>query len=273
MSKFTVNSFQIPNALVDDEIIANLNANALKCYLVVVRKTVGWQKEWDYIPTTQLMKLTGIKKKTTVYSAMNQLEELGLIESEKETGKTTRYSLKVVPEKVVTKKGTSAEEGNEVVPKKDTGTSTKKGHPSKDTSKNNNQKEKINKNDCSKLVEEYKSKYETNEKLLEILEDFIAYRKQIKKPLKTIQGLRGFVKNIKAVQDSGFNLSEAIKTMKENEWNTIKPEYLKNTQQPKNYTQPQSKVQKNLNALDEFYGNSNNENPIEVEVIEDERSA
>ena len=46
MSRFIVNSFQLPNAVVD-ELLRDISPNALKCYLVIVRKTIGWQKEWD----------------------------------------------------------------------------------------------------------------------------------------------------------------------------------------------------------------------------------
>lgn len=141
MSNFIPNSFQIPNALIDD-LIADISPNALKCYLVIVRKTVGWNKEWDLISTTQLMEITGIKKKQTVYAAISELEDLGLIESLKETGKITKYRLKVVPEKVVTKNGTSTENSNEVVPKIDTGTSTENGYSTKDNIKTNITKEK-----------------------------------------------------------------------------------------------------------------------------------
>ena len=70
MSNFIPNSFQVPNVLIDDGVIASLNANSLKCYLVIIRKTTGWQKEWDYIATTQLMELTGIKKKLTIYNCI-----------------------------------------------------------------------------------------------------------------------------------------------------------------------------------------------------------
>jgi phage replication O-like protein O len=132
MSNFIPNSFQVPNALVD-EVIATLNPNALKCYLVVVRKTVGWQKEWDKISTTQLMKLTGIKKKDTVYNAMKELENLNLIECVKTQGKLSNYRL-------VLMNGTSTDKGVKVVPIKGTTTSTDKRDTTKDTIKTTNTK-------------------------------------------------------------------------------------------------------------------------------------
>ena len=134
-NKFIPNSFQIPNALID-ELMCEISPNALKCYLIIARKTTGWQKEWDKISTTQLMKLSGIKKKDTVYKAMKELEEFCLIESEKTLGKLTEYRL-------VPKNGTSTNKSNEPVPEKGTTTSTKKGDSTKDTNtKDNNTKYK-----------------------------------------------------------------------------------------------------------------------------------
>lgn len=107
---FIPNSFQLPNAIIDSGIITELSANALKCYLVIVRKTAGWHKEWDAIPTAQLMELTGIKKRQTVYSCLAQLEELELITSVKAKGITSKYSLKVVPEKATSREETAPSE-------------------------------------------------------------------------------------------------------------------------------------------------------------------
>lgn len=123
MDNFIPNSFQVPNALVD-EIIATLSPNALKCYLVVIRKTVGWQKEWDKIATTQLMELTGIKRKDTIYKSMQELENLELIESSKELGRLTSYRL-------VLKNRTSTDKPSQ--------TSTKKPYSTKDNNKTQNE--------------------------------------------------------------------------------------------------------------------------------------
>lgn len=117
------------------------------------------------------------------------------------------------------------------------------------------------------LVDEYKENYETTDNFIKILEDFIIYRKSIKKPIKTIQGLRGFAKNLKDIQSKGFSVSEAIGTMKENEWHTVKASYLENTQKTKTAT----KAQQSMSAIDSFYSGGDNrigEDIEEVEVIE-----
>lgn len=87
---FETNLIQLPNAVVDN-LMRDISANALKCYLVIVRKTKGWNKEWDKISTKQLMEATGIKKPHTVYSATKELIDYGVIESIKEQGKITSY--------------------------------------------------------------------------------------------------------------------------------------------------------------------------------------
>jgi len=130
---FEVNSFQVPNALVDN-VMRDISPNALKCYLIIVRKTKGWNKERDKVSTSQLMEIAGIKKKDTVYGAMKELIEYGLIQAIKQPGKMTSY-------KVVPKIGTSTEKSNHqkrdwVVPKNGTTTSPENGDTTKDTIKN-----------------------------------------------------------------------------------------------------------------------------------------
>lgn len=120
MSDFIPNSFQVPNKIID-EVMSKVTANAFKCYFVIVRKTTGWNKEWDKISTTQLMELTGIKKKETVYKCIKELEELSLVEMIKEKGKLTQFRL-------VPKKGTSTEKSDysKRYPTKDNNNNTKK---------------------------------------------------------------------------------------------------------------------------------------------------
>jgi hypothetical protein len=66
VNKLIPNSFQIPNAIVDD-FIKKLNGNELKIYLIVVRKTKGWNKEFDGISISQFQKYGGIGMGNIVY--------------------------------------------------------------------------------------------------------------------------------------------------------------------------------------------------------------
>ena len=142
MSKFITNSFQVPNAFVD-EAMFELSGNAVKCYLFIMRKTLGWQKEWDYIPTTQFYLITGIKKPHTVYDAIKELETCGLLRVVKERGKVSGYAINLELDEInipVPEIG-SAENGHTVVPKIGSAfeeTSAENGHTSKDNIKYNN---------------------------------------------------------------------------------------------------------------------------------------
>lgn len=78
MSKFIPNSFQVPNAFID-ETLAALSGNACKIYLLIVRKTRGWHKEADKISYSQIQKYTGIGSSATVDKAVSELVGLGLI--------------------------------------------------------------------------------------------------------------------------------------------------------------------------------------------------
>ena len=77
MSNFTPNSFQVPNAFVDD-VLNQISDAACKIYLVVCRKTRGWNKEMDSISLSQLEAITG-KSRPTVIKAKNELINVGLL--------------------------------------------------------------------------------------------------------------------------------------------------------------------------------------------------
>lgn len=86
------NSFQVPNAFVDC-LMVQLSGNATKCYLLVVRKTVGWGKESDRISISQFEKYTGVKDRKTIYKVIKELESFGLILSKKSSGLITEFWL------------------------------------------------------------------------------------------------------------------------------------------------------------------------------------
>lgn len=142
MSKFIPNSFQIPNVIVD-EYIDKLHANSFKLLIFIIRKTKGWQKEKDSISTTQLANALNVKTIRKVYPYIKELEQFGLIEVYKSTGKINQYALgenfaKPVTKKSSTQKGTSTLKVHTPVPEKYTSTSTLKVHSTKDTIKKTN---------------------------------------------------------------------------------------------------------------------------------------
>ncbi|WP_284118263.1 replication protein [Acinetobacter seifertii] len=77
MSSFVPNSFQVPNAFVD-EVLNKISDASCKIYLVICRKTRGWNKEMDSISLSQFEEITG-KSRPTVVKCLNELIKVGLV--------------------------------------------------------------------------------------------------------------------------------------------------------------------------------------------------
>ena len=92
MNEFIPNSFQVANSVVD-EYLSKMSGNAWKCYVLIVRKTRGWQKTHDSLSISQIQKATGIKSEETVEKAINELVELGLIGKQSRVGLPNVYFL------------------------------------------------------------------------------------------------------------------------------------------------------------------------------------
>ena len=152
--KYIPNAFQIANAFVD-EILGELSGSATKCYIVIARKTTGWQKEMDYISISQFQALTKIKKAETVSAALKELEQLGLIVKIERLGQVSGYRLNTpeptpenggttTPENGVhPKNGTTPENGGYPPPKIGGTTTPEKRGSSKHTTKPTNTKHNI----------------------------------------------------------------------------------------------------------------------------------
>jgi len=69
---------KVPNFVID-EVMAEISHNSFRCYLAIMRKTTGSKKESSHITTDELMNLTSIKNKRTVYSSIKELESHSLI--------------------------------------------------------------------------------------------------------------------------------------------------------------------------------------------------
>ena len=90
MNKMKPNSFQIPNTIVDD-FIQLVNGNELKIYLIIVRKTKGWNKEFDGISISQFIKFSGISSHNTIRKSLKKLAEINLIKEVKQDGKFSLF--------------------------------------------------------------------------------------------------------------------------------------------------------------------------------------
>lgn len=118
--------------------------------------------------------------------------------------------------------------------------------------------EKINKMSSSEILELYEylfakdTKINTSSKIIEkkfgakemqilneictgtkvdisMLEDFIKYRNEVKKPMKTIRPIKEYAQQLVMCSKAGYDLQEVVETMKNAEWQTVKLHWLKNT--------------------------------------------
>jgi hypothetical protein len=72
------NYTEIPNVVFDIIIPTITNLAALKCYLILIRKTWGWEKVGDWLSLSQLIELTKLSR-PSVIAGMRWLEERGYI--------------------------------------------------------------------------------------------------------------------------------------------------------------------------------------------------
>jgi len=76
-----INHTQISNDFLDIY-MDKLSGAAVKVFLTISRKTIGWHKDTDYISYSQLENLTGLSV-NTVKKAIKELKNCNLIEAEK----------------------------------------------------------------------------------------------------------------------------------------------------------------------------------------------
>lgn len=91
-NRFIPNSFQVPNAIVD-QYLYHMSCNASRCYLLICRKTRGWGKTQDSISISQFQDYLLIKDPRTIRKALKELIVINLIEQKEIPGKPTVYTL------------------------------------------------------------------------------------------------------------------------------------------------------------------------------------
>ncbi|WP_252725537.1 replication protein [Acinetobacter indicus] len=138
---------RMPNSLIDDQIMAQLNDKAFKCLMFIVRQTSGFDRTSHSISITQFQKYCGIKKRDTVMACIKELEDKKIIKVERKTGCLNVYSLSLNQshEAGLPSNGTSPIEGDGTSttkrdggsPIKGDGTSTVERDPIKETLKEN----------------------------------------------------------------------------------------------------------------------------------------
>lgn len=176
MSKFIPNAFQIPNSVVD-ELMAEMSGVELKCYLFVIRKTKGWNKEYDAISLTQFIKFTGAGK-TAVVDALKNLVELGLLVKKTGVRNTSVYAINLFgnqtsSESELVQKVNSTSSESELV------TSSESEH-TKNNNINNTTKNNNNIRTAKTNVKELLAEYGVTGQLAD---EFIDHRKFRKAPI------------------------------------------------------------------------------------------
>lgn len=238
MNEFIPNSFQVANSVID-EYLSQMSGNALKCYILIVRKTRGWQKTHDSLSISQIQKFTGIRKEETVQKAINELIDLGLIGKQSRIGLPNEYFLISDPKKGVTpppKNGVPPENG--VPPKKGVTPPPKMGvgpPPKKGGHINTKNKKQISTNVDINTVHEKTAKkptkHEADLALLaehgidgQIAEDFLTIRKAKRQPL-TETAMRLIASEAQKV---GMTAFQAVVFSIGNGWGSFRADWVRN---------------------------------------------
>lgn len=238
IDRFIPNSFQIANSVID-EYLSQMSGNALKCYILIVRKTRGWQKTHDSLSISQIQKFTGIRKEETVQKAINELIDLGLIGKQSRIGLPNEYFLISDPKKGVTpppKNGVPPENG--VPPKKGVTPPPKMGvgpPPKKGGHINTKNKKQISTNvdinTAHEKTAKKPTKHEADLALLaehgidgQIAEDFLTIRKAKRQPL-TETAMRLIASEAQKV---GMTAFQAVVFSIGNGWGSFRADWVRN---------------------------------------------
>ena len=224
MSKFIPNAFQIPNSVID-ELLAKLTCAELKCYLFVVRKTKGWNKESDSISVSQFMEVTGLSNKSVI-TACESLVQMGLLERSGGERKLNTYSVKAFDFSESGEKSTPTESGVNFSESGEKSTPTESGvnfsesgekstpdlvkklHPQNN---NKNTIQNINKKNTKKSDLDLLADFGITGQLAD---DFIVLRKAKKAPI-TETALKGYQSE---ADKAGISICEAVAIAIKRNW-------------------------------------------------------
>lgn len=207
-----VRGFIFPNSIID-ELLPELSHSELKCYLCVLRKTKGWNKEEDAISVTQFMKVTGLSNKAVI-SACESLVEREILERKSGDRNTGIYSIKTY--KTATSEKSSlvkifpatSEKSSQVTSEKSSHTINNIKNNIQNTNKKNTKKSDLD------LLADFGI-------VGQLADDFITHRKACKAPI-TETALKGFQRE---ADKAGISLAEAITISIERNWRGFKSEW------------------------------------------------
>ena len=204
-----VRGFIFPNSIID-ELLPELSHSELKCYLCVLRKTKGWNKEEDAISVSQFMKVTGLSNKAVI-SACESLVEREILERKSGDRNTGIYSIKTY--KTATSEKSSLVKNFPATSEKSSPVTSEKSSHTINNIKNtiqNTNKKTTQKNSLDLLAE--------FGIVGQLAEDFIAHRKS-KRAAITKTVLVGYQRE---AHKAGIPLTEAITISIERNWQGFK---------------------------------------------------
>ena len=207
-----VRGFIFPNSIID-ELLPELSHSELKCYLCVLRKTKGWNKEEDAISVSQFMKVTGLSNKAVI-SACESLVAREILERKSGDRNTGIYSIKTY--KTTTSEKSSLVKNFPATSEKSSPVTSEKSSHTINNIKNNIQN--TNKKNTKKSVLELLADFGITGQLAD---DFMIHRKACKAPI-TGTALKGFQRE---ADKAGIPLAEAITISIERNWRGFKSEW------------------------------------------------
>lgn len=207
-----VRGFIFPNSIID-ELLPELSHSELKCYLCVLRKTKGWNKEEDAISVSQFMKVTGLSNKAVI-SACESLVEREILERKSGDRNTGIYSIKTY--KTTTSEKSSLVKNFPATSEKSSPVTSEKSSHTINNIKNNIQNN--NKKNTKKSDFELLADFGITGQLAD---DFIIHRKACKAPI-TGTALKGFQRE---ADKAGIPIAEAITISIERNWRGFKSEW------------------------------------------------
>lgn len=235
MSSFIPNSFQLPNALIDDGVMAEMKGAALAIYILIVRKTRGWQKETDAISISQFMKFTGYSK-DAVISGAEKLVSLGLVSRISRERQPTLYTLSDLAEREIASLSEKPNTNNQDLSENTTGVvgKTDKSLSEKPTHNNNSKTTNTKANI-------YKQKFNFANALVSQGADqkLISEYMEVRKAKKAVNSETAFKSLISEQQKSGLTLNQVLEHCVVNSWKGFKAEWVKN-QNHNQSTQPKA---------------------------------
>lgn len=223
-----VRGFIFPNSIID-ELLPELSHSELKCYLCVLRKTKGWNKEEDAISVSQFMKVTGLSNKAVI-SACESLVEREILERKSGDRNTGIYSIKTY--KTTTSEKSSLVKNFPATSEKSSLVTSEKSSHTINNIKNNIQN--TNKKNTKKNVLDLLADFGITGQLAD---DFIILRKAKKAPI-TETALKGYQSE---ADKAGISICEAVAIAIKRNWQGFNADWnwqgvLQNNQQTQKMT-------------------------------------